>query len=296
MVQLTTGEPADGTRSHDGLGAKPRAGSFTQIATRLLATFADTRRVLDVGCAKGLLVQAFTEAGVDATGIDVSRAAISDADESVRARLSVGSATEPVGGPYDLITCLEVLEHLDSADAEAALDQLCAATDVIVFSSTPIDFAEPTLVDVKPVAEWMAAFALRGFFRRTDLDLSYLSPWAVVVQRGTPSARDLVHHYESLLAPLREELQAKRVALLNTQEAMSAQAEPEVVAALRHEVLRLRDHAIGAEAAVGTAQAAAAATKRELEDLRNSETFRLGQAAAKPVRAMKSGVRKVLHG
>ena len=54
------------------------------------------------------------------------------------------------------------------------------------------------------------------------------------------------------------------------------------------------DHAIGADAAVGTAQAALERSRAEVEAVRNSETFRLGRAVARPVAVVKRGVKKVL--
>ena len=66
---------------------------FTRMAERLLAV-APASTVLDVGCARGLLVHAFLLQGVDATGIDVSEHAVASAHEDVRDRLSVVSATE----------------------------------------------------------------------------------------------------------------------------------------------------------------------------------------------------------
>lgn len=277
---------------------------FTETAGRLVALFPDTATVLDVGSASGLLVQAFVEHGVDAVGLDLSDAAIEAADPGVRDRLTLRSATDPIEGRYDLVTCIEVLEHMAPADAEKALDHLCAATDRIIMSSTPEDFAEPTHVNVHPPAHWAAAFAQRGFYRRADMDLAFLSPWAVVFERASLTTRDVVHRYETLLAPLRTEVAVQREELLKAARALAdldAGTNPDEVArlraenlALQHEILRLRDHAIGADAAVGTAQAALERSRAEVEAVRNSETFRLGRAVARPVAVVKRGVKKVL--
>ena len=280
---------------------------FLHIAARLIAVTGPAERVLDVGCAKGMLVQAFVAAGVSgAEGFDISATAIGDADQDVADRLRVASATDPIEGRYDLVTCIEVLEHLSPRDAATAIDHLCAATDRVVVSSTPHDFDEPTHVNVHPVADWAAEFAARGFYRRTDIDLSFLSPWASYFEKAPGlTARDLVHRYETALWPLREEVGVKRKALLEAHRTISAAEDPEYVAQLRHELLRLRDHAIGVEAEVGTARAELTRARHELaaaqqqldehsralREVLGSNRWRMGGAVLRPLATVKRRVR-----
>lgn len=274
---------------------------FTGIAKRTLEVTGPAARTLDVGCAKGFLVMAFLEQGSDAYGIDISETSIAAAPEPVRERVRVGSATEPFGARYDLITCTEVLEHLSPPDAELAIDNICAATDRIVLSSTPGDFDEPTHVNVHPVADWVAAFALRGFYRRTDIDMSFLAPWAIYFEQATLQPRDIVHRYETYLYPLRLEVGVKREALLEASRTISrledAKGDEDRVHALEHELLRLRDHAIACEATTATARlerdralADVAATRAELAAVRMSERWRLGGLLLSPVAAVKRRV------
>jgi SAM-dependent methyltransferase len=253
-----------------------RRDFFTQVASRVVA-LTNARSVLDIGCGDGMLVQAFAGLGVDVRGIDTSAQAIASAHPDVRDRLSVGSATQPIEGRYDLITCIEVVEHLDARDAETALDQMCAATDVILFASTPGRFDDPTRVNVRPTAEWVAGFSDRGFFRRIDVNLDFLSPSAVLLRRADLTPRDVVHLYEDRLAPLRTEVDEKRSALreahreitrLSTDPTGTPSARERLLALqgrldeqlqrvdaleqalleARHDRLTVRDHIIGLEA------------------------------------------------
>ncbi|HSE91868.1 MAG TPA: methyltransferase domain-containing protein, partial [Methylomirabilota bacterium] len=82
------------------------------------------RRLLDVGAAEGLLSRPLTEQGWRVTAIEVD-------PEAARAgaghceRMIVTSAGRPLpdlGGPFDVIVCADVLEHL--ADPESALERL----------------------------------------------------------------------------------------------------------------------------------------------------------------------------
>jgi SAM-dependent methyltransferase len=232
---------------------------FTNTAKHIIAATNPTN-VLDVGCARGLLVQAFVEQGVDAYGIDISEHAIESADPAIRGRLSVSTA-DKVTGNWDLITSVEVIEHMSVADAEAAIDAMCAASDRVLISSDPSDFTEPTHINVRPPADWAASFAERGFYRRTDVDLSFLTPWAVLYERSDLTARDVVHRYEQWLYPMRREVLDKRAALLAHYRGDGGQREQldkanAELATLRstlrdaeHRLLTSRDNAVALEAA-----------------------------------------------
>lgn len=263
-------------------------GFFTNVADKV-ASLTGAKQVLDVGCARGLLVQALVRAGVDAHGTDISETAIVSAHPDVRGKLSVATAVDPIEGSWELVTCIEVVEHMSPVDADQAIANMCAVTDLVLFSSGPGDYGEPTHVNVRPPADWAAAFAERGFFRRTDVDLSFLTPWAVLFERAALDTRAVVHRYEAYAYPMRIEVLDKRAALLETHRTISAQHDaaeaaaaqpesaPEPVQAelssgetestldpaqgelasqivdLKHRLLTSRDHAIGAEAAAARA-------------------------------------------
>lgn len=198
---------------------------FGGIADALVELF-HPGTAYDAGCAKGFLVRALAERGVDARGGDISEFAITGAPPELAARLEVKDLTEPFDERYDLITCIEVLEHMSADDARTAVANLCAATDVIVLSTTPDDFAESTHINIRQPWEWAQDFAMHGFFRRTDVDASFVSPWAVILQRDTPGTVELVNRYEAMLAPLLREVDTKRRTLLQTQRELTESTAP----------------------------------------------------------------------
>ena len=91
------------------------------------------------------------------------------------------------------------------------------ASDRVLLSSTPSHFDDPTHINVREPAAWAASFAERGFFRRTDVDLSFIAPWAVLFERVDVTERDLVYRYERYAYPMRVEVLEKRAALWNAQ-------------------------------------------------------------------------------
>lgn len=250
-------------------------GFFDGIAARLISLF-QPASALDAGCAKGILVGALAERGVDALGVDISPTAIREGDPRAEGRLRVGSLTEPLSGRYDMVTCIEVVEHLSQPDAEAALDHLCAVTDLVVLSSSPWDFKEATHVNVRPGGHWAAMMFDRGFVRRFDVDLSFITPWATAYQRRQVAPRAVVDDYESAFVWLRSEVAEKRQALLETRAqlaAVQAATERETKAVKRAKelseaLLVTRDVVRGLEAAAGTASRRADRLQGELEAAR----------------------------
>jgi hypothetical protein len=221
---------------------------FGGVADAVIATLQPVR-TYDAGCAIGLFVRALLERGVDAWGGDISEFAVAGAPEGLRERLEVRDLTQPFTERYDLVSCIEVLEHMAPAAAQQAIGNLCAATDTILLSSTPDDFTEATHINVRTPASWAQDFARHGFFRRTDIDASFLSPWAVVFQRQQLTAVELTARYEALLAPLSREVVAKRQALLEVQRELdrSRDVDGSDRAALQEKIVELehaRDRAV----------------------------------------------------
>jgi GT2 family glycosyltransferase/glycosyltransferase involved in cell wall biosynthesis len=185
-------------------------GFFRQVAARIHESIAPAS-ALDAGCAMGFLVECLQELGVAAEGVDISDFAIGRAHASIRDRVRVGSVTEPFGRRYDLITCVEVLEHMPPAESQAAVANLCAHADDILFSSSPEDFRELTHLNARPPEYWAELFARHGFYRDLDFDASFLTPWAQRFRKAGPDGpRHALAAYERRLWQLDRESAARR--------------------------------------------------------------------------------------
>ncbi len=89
------------------------------------------KRVLDVGCGGGILAESIAKKGATVTGIDLSEKALKVADlhslesgVAVRYELIAAEALAArEAGQYDVVTCMEMLEHVPDP---AAVVQACS--------------------------------------------------------------------------------------------------------------------------------------------------------------------------
>lgn len=221
---------------------------FGDVADALVRAVAP-RRVFDAGCAIGLLVEAFWDRGVEAEGRDISRFAISQVRADVRGWCQVGSIADPIEGSYDLVTCIEVLEHMPEAEAIAAIRAMAAAAPRVLFSSSPTDLDEPTHVNVRPPIYWLKLWAEAGFAPSVTHDAGYLAPHAYLLERSEAgrSERELlgfadrIRHRVALAAMGNARAAAEARAEEAGLAATTAQAERDAIAAERDALRRERD-------------------------------------------------------
>jgi hypothetical protein len=194
---------------------------FGAIADRIVAELGPTT-ALDAGCALGLLVEQLRARGVEAEGVDISEYAIGQAHASVRPYLRQGSIADPPGRRYDLIVCIEVLEHMPRAEAEQAVAVFCAHSDDVLFSSSPDDYKEATHFNVNPPEYWAELFARHGLYHEVDFDASFITPWAARFRRRSDPPHRVVRDYERRLWALRRESQDLRQLALEQRAQLSA--------------------------------------------------------------------------
>jgi len=102
------------------------------------------KRVLDVGCGGGLLSEGMATRGASVTGIDLSekplgvaRLHLLESGQQVDYRLiSVEALADELPGQFDLVTCLEMLEHVPNpASVIAACARLVKPGGQVFFST-----------------------------------------------------------------------------------------------------------------------------------------------------------------
>ncbi|RMG50621.1 MAG: bifunctional 2-polyprenyl-6-hydroxyphenol methylase/3-demethylubiquinol 3-O-methyltransferase UbiG [Gammaproteobacteria bacterium] len=111
------------------------------------------KRVVDVGCGGGILSEAMARAGASVTGIDMGEAPLSVARlhaaesglEIDYRRISAEALATEAPGSFDVVTCMEMLEHVpDPASIVKACATLVKPGGSVLFSTinrTPKAFA-----------------------------------------------------------------------------------------------------------------------------------------------------------
>lgn len=122
--------------------------------------------VLDYGCARGYIVKALREIGVDAWGFDISTWAIQNCDEKVKRFLR----NELPNLPVDRVLLKDLCEHLQVIDLMKAADWLLKYTRKGILIVVPLssqvggqyvrreDDMDVTHVIRWPLEEWMHFF------------------------------------------------------------------------------------------------------------------------------------------
>lgn len=102
------------------------------------------KKVIDVGCGGGILTEGMASKGADVTGIDLGEKALSVARLHLHEsghkidyqHISAEDMAEKAPASYDVVTCLEMLEHVpDPASVVAACARLVKPGGHVFFST-----------------------------------------------------------------------------------------------------------------------------------------------------------------
>ena len=141
------------------------------------------RSVVDIGCGGGILAESMATAGADVTGIDMAEGALAvarlhqvESGASVDYRQSTAEELAAAdAGQYDIVTCLEMLEHVPSpAQIIASVHTLLRPGGLAFFSTinrNPKSFVF-AIVGAEYVLKLLPAgtHEYRKFIRPSELD------------------------------------------------------------------------------------------------------------------------------
>ena len=160
------------------------AQSSARVVAPLIMEWLSVNSVLDVGCGQGAWLSVWRENNVNQIfGVDgdyVDRASLLIPPESFRA-VDLAQTLE-VGRHFDLVTCLEVAEHLAPANSNRLVADLCTHSDHVLFSAAPPGQGGANHLNERPYAYWKALFSQNGFkmldcVRPRIRDDARVKPW-----------------------------------------------------------------------------------------------------------------------
>ena len=142
-------------------GSIASAGRFSTYLAPLLGI----KTVLDVGCGRGAWLREWKAAGVAiAQGVD---------GPYVRAEtllIPVGDFTAidlsrkfDLGRRYDLVTCLEVAEHLPRSHSDTFISSLATHADLVLFSAATPGQGGENHINERPPSFWQGIFGNLGY-------------------------------------------------------------------------------------------------------------------------------------
>jgi SAM-dependent methyltransferase len=135
------GRDASGDRGgRSGYARYDRIASNADIAGWLLWRNFRVAESLDVGCATGYVVEVLRERGIDAQGCDVSQYAVDHAAPGAVGHLRVANLFAGLpweDGTFELVTALEILEHLPPDRVGLALTELRRVCSGYLYATIP---------------------------------------------------------------------------------------------------------------------------------------------------------------
>lgn len=121
---------------------------------------------LDLGSGQGLLVAAVAELGVETRGVELSESASEACPDEVRDMIKFGLGVDSWAEQpkADLVSCVEVLEHVPESEADKAVVAICSrSTRWVYFSAAGPGQPGKGHVNCQPKGYWRAKFEAHGF-------------------------------------------------------------------------------------------------------------------------------------
>lgn len=168
---------------------------------KILVDILQPKRVLEIGCAKGFLVQSLHMLSVDAYGIDISSYAVSHCPSDIKdrvQRLDIENEILPFNNEFfDLVVLFEVIEHFHDFDNALTEIKRVLRPGGFVFISTPDGkcsktvmqslLSDPTHINIHEKKFWVNLFKSYGFIHeKIKFDERRLD---IVFMRHTPLGR-----------------------------------------------------------------------------------------------------------
>ncbi|MBU3749233.1 MAG: class I SAM-dependent methyltransferase [Mycobacterium sp.] len=139
--------------------------SSARAVVPLMKDLVGPRSVLDVGCGSGTWASVWIASGIDdVVGVDGAYVSNSILNIPVD-RFVAHDLTRPLGlgRRFDLVTCLEVAEHLPAESSGTIVQSLTAHSDVVAFSAAVPRQGGTNHINLMWPSQWAALFKQFGY-------------------------------------------------------------------------------------------------------------------------------------
>jgi len=141
---------------------------FLVLAKTIQSLF-NPKRILDIGCAKGFLVKAFRDIGIEAYGVDISKYCLSTAPKDVKGyliRSDLESSKLPFhDDSFDFVTLLVTIEYINNTENVLLETSRVVKSGGYLLLKTLIkeDAKDEFRINIHPKIFWINKFADYNF-------------------------------------------------------------------------------------------------------------------------------------
>lgn len=130
-----------------------------------LAPLLGVNSILDVGCGRGAWLREWQNAGVRITqGVDGPYVRQQSLLIPIQDFTAVDLSTRfDLGRRYDLVSSLEVAEHLPRGSSETFISSLVAHADLVLFSAATLGQGGENHINERPLSFWQEIFETKGY-------------------------------------------------------------------------------------------------------------------------------------
>ena len=171
----------------------PAVRSAGTISDSIMAEFGP-KRVIDVGCGTGALLEVLREKGCEVCGLEYSNAALRycRARQLDVTKFDIERDLFNDSRTFDVAISTEVAEHLPEKAADRYIDLLTRLAQIIIFTAAPPDQGGRDHVNEQPPSYWISKYRQRGFEHDAELSDRWKESW-----KATGSVQDF--YYQNVM-------------------------------------------------------------------------------------------------
>lgn len=139
-----------------------RLGSYFKDTAQHIKNKFQPKTVLDVGCAKGFLVKALNDIGIEAQGVDVSEYALEKSIVPDKTKFGKAQELPFEDDSFDVVVAFDILEHIPTKDVQKVCKELLRVAKkwviVRVVTEKLKDDLDASHETIKPREYWESKF------------------------------------------------------------------------------------------------------------------------------------------